>query len=166
MEFVRAILLGVVQGITEFLPVSSSGHLIIVSWFMDHKPLSIALNVALHVGSFSAVLIYFWRDWWKIIQNCLAGIFKGKKSFEFNTFLPALIIGSIPAGIVGILGRDFIEKTLHHPVTTVFTLSSVGILLWWGDKKSPQTKNVSSMNFKDAFIIGLCQAVALIPGVF
>ena len=128
---------------------------------MDNKPISIALNVALHIGTLSAVFAYFWKDWLLIIQNFFRGIIKNQRSFEYNVFFPALVIGSIPAAVIGLLGHDIIEKKLHHPITIIITLSLVGVLLWWWDLKSPQTKKIKDLKFMDAFLIGLAQACAL-----
>jgi len=163
-EILYAIMLGIVQGISEFLPVSSSGHLIIASSLSDGKPLSLSLNVALHFGTLLAILIFFWKDWAKVLKGTTKFIFKKEKSFESHTLLPALIIGSIPAAVVGLTFKDQIEEHLHSPTIVAIPLILVGFLMVFCDRSFPNTKKLEGMSLKDGIIIGLAQAVALIPG--
>ena len=158
-------ILGIIQGITEFLPVSSSAHLIFVSWLMEGKPLPLAVNTALHFGTFIAVLIYFWKDWLALAQGSMKTIFKGERTFEGSTLLPALILGSVPAGLIGILAKDQIEAIFHNPLSITLPLACVGFLLWFIDKKSNRSMTMKDMNLKMGLYIGLAQACALIPGV-
>ncbi len=160
-----AVLLGVLQGITEFLPVSSSAHLIVISWLMDGKPLPLALNLALHAGTLLAILLYFWRDWWSIATALFARVTTGKRSFAADTLLPGLIIGSIPAAVFGLLFDDKIEAVFHHPATVVLPMATIGWLLWYVDRKMPHEKTGLDLTIKDALLIGIGQACALIPGV-
>lgn len=161
----HAVVLGIVQGLGEFLPISSSAHLIVASWLMDGKPLPLTLNLAMHFGTFVAVMIYFWRDWIRLLKATVARLFKGQKSFESDTLLPGLLIGSVPAGVLGILFDDKIEAVFHHPATVVLPMALVGWFLWWIDNKRPATKLGGDITIKDAFLIGCGQACALIPGV-
>lgn len=161
----HAIILGFLQGTAEFLPISSSGHLILASYFMDGKPLPLALNVALHVGTLLAILLYFWRDWMKIANCLVKRITQKEKSFESDVLFPALLIGSIPAAVVGLLWEEDIERIFHSPQYVVVPLALVGILLWWGDRKAPTTRPLNKLTFKDSILIGVFQACALIPGV-
>lgn len=163
-ETIYAIILGVVQGISEFLPVSSSGHLILISYFFEGKPLSMALNIALHLGTVCAVLLYFWKDWLRIITALLGRIAGKGATFESDVLFPSLIIGSIPAGLIGFLFKDQIESIFHNPLSICLPLAVVGFLLWYVDKKAPITKTIRSLTIRDAFIIGVTQAFALIPG--
>ncbi len=165
MDAIYSALLGAVQGITEFLPVSSSAHLILWSSFVNSEPLPIHLNIALHIGTLLAVLIFFWRDWFKISSGCVEFLSSGKKSFESHTMLPALLVGSIPAGVVGILWQDSIEAIFHNPQTTVVPLAVVGVALWYVDKIRPASSRLSQLSLFHAFVIGIFQAMALIPGV-
>ncbi len=158
--------LGIIQGLAEFLPISSSAHLILLSWFWNGHVIPLELNVALHFGTLLAVLIYFWKDF----ANILIGSFqyriyrdpKGKK--DFNLFL-CLFVGSIPAGIFGILFEEKIENYFHHPQMVAGPLLVFGILLWWIDKKYKVTKRNHHVSIKEAFMIGCFQTLALIPGV-
>ncbi len=165
IQTIHAMVLGFLQGTAEFLPISSSGHLILASYFMDGKPLPLALNVALHVGTLLAVLLYFWRDWLKLADRVLKRITKKEKSFESDILFPALIIGSIPAGVVGLLWEDDIERIFHAPQYVIVPLALMGLAIWWGDRKAPVTRTFDKLTFKDSILIGLAQACALIPGV-
>lgn len=165
MEIIQTILLSIIQGIAEFLPISSSGHLIIFSWFMSGQPLPLSLNVSLHFGTLLAVLIYFRKDW----INLTFAAFELLKTKSFVTtdqkLLYQLVLASIPAGLVGIFFKDLIEIWLHHPIIVIFPLGLVGLLLWFIDKKSKSEKSISELSNKEAFLIGLAQMMALIPGV-
>jgi undecaprenyl-diphosphatase len=149
---------------TEFLPVSSSAHLIIFSAFAEGKPLPIALNIALHMGTFLAIVIYFWRDWLNVGQACVNKITKRQPSFAADRLLPAIIVGSVPAAVVGLLWEKQIEAIFHHPTMTIIPLALIGILLWLGDLRSPQTRKTTDLTIRDGILIGVAQALALIPG--
>ena len=125
-----AIILGIVQGTTEFLPVSSSAHLIVVSWFYSGETLPLSLNVALHIGTLSAVLIYFKQDWVRICRASLMVVQKKPTDRKDIILIIGLIIGTIPAGVIGLLWKDEIESTFHHPSFIIYPLAIVGLLLW------------------------------------
>ncbi|MGE0174391.1 MAG: undecaprenyl-diphosphate phosphatase [Oligoflexales bacterium] len=164
-EVAYSLALGAVQGITEFLPVSSSAHLIVFSYAVNDQPLPLALNVALHFGTLMAVLVYFRRDWILLISKTLRRIFGGPASYESDVLVPCLFIGTLPIGILGILFEDQIEHYLHNPLFTTVPLALVGFLLWRADSKSPEDKAYDAITIKNAFKIGLAQAAALFPGV-
>lgn len=160
-----AILLGITQGIAEFLPISSSGHLIIFSWLVNDKPLPLELNVALHLGTLFAILIFFRQDWFNIANAAKDHLIHKKPSYTSRVLLPALIIGSIPAGIIGIFWKDIIEKIFHNPLSVTIPLALVGFILWWVDKEFTSIRKLDSITIKEGFLIGVAQACALIPGV-
>lgn len=164
-DLLTGIVLGVVQGITELLPISSSAHLIVVSTWMSGKTLPLALNVALHLGTVLAVLLYFYRDWLSLTTATARRLTRGTRSFGSDRLLPALVLGSIPAGVIGLLFHKIIEEKLHHPVVVAAPLAVVGFLLWWTDKRSGTHKNLEDLTIKDGILIGIAQATALIPGV-
>ena len=110
------------------------------------------------------MLIYFWRDWRNLLTSTIAKIRFGKNSFEANTLLPALIVGSIPAGIIGLLWQHEIEAILHNPASTLIPLALVGVALWLGDRYFRTHSKLIDLNLKHALIIGLAQAMALVPG--
>ena len=165
MDIVTASILGLIQGIGEFLPISSSAHLIIASNFMNGKSIPLPFMVALHLGTLGAVLIYFWRDWLSIGTNVILKV--SGKPYDQNAvkLFQMLIIGSIPAGIFGVLFKKFIEEHLHHPLVVVAPLIVVGIILYLIDKKWKGDLSVSSLDFKNALFIGFMQSFALLPGV-
>lgn len=163
-HFIYAIVLGIIQGISEFLPISSSGHLIIFSSLTKGESLPLALNVALHFGTLMAVLIYFWRDWLKIANQSAKFISHREKSFESHVLIPALVLGTIPAGVVGLLFKDQIETYFHSPVVVAIPLIVVGIVMVVCDKVFPSNKHMADVSIKTGILVGLAQAVALIPG--
>lgn len=164
MGILESVILGVVQGVAEFLPISSSAHLIIVSSLLGDKPLPLALNIALHVGTVGAVLLYFWRDWWRLAASLVPG--EEAEGAVQRKLLLWLVVGSIPAGVVGVLGKDWIEKHLHHPLVTALPLALVGGLLWWVDRsRGGNQGELPDLGLKGAIGVGLAQACALLPGV-
>lgn len=164
-QTLQAVILGIVQGIGEFLPISSSGHLIIVSWLMSGKTLPLTLNIALHVGTLLAVVVYFWREWIIILRSLLARVTQGTTSYETSVLLPGILIGSIPAGIIGVLWNEKIEEYFHNPISVCAPLAIVGIALWQVDKRWPSVKNAQNLTLLDCALIGIGQACALLPGV-
>ncbi len=151
-EIFKALILGIIQGITEFLPISSTAHLVIIPWVFGWSGAidSLSFDIAVHLGTLFSLLYCFWRDWMNIF-------FKDLKMLSY------LIIGSIPAGLAGVVLHDFIETSLRNPLIIVFTLVFVGILMLISEKVGKKIRK--NVKFSDAFIIGIAQAFALIPGV-
>ncbi|MFZ3123337.1 MAG: undecaprenyl-diphosphate phosphatase [Thermodesulfovibrionales bacterium] len=149
----EAIILGIVQGFTEFLPVSSTAHLILFPWFFGWKGDIdlLTFDVALHAGTLLALIICFWKDWVEILLN-------NRKLLAF------LVVATLPAGIAGILLKDAVETTLRSPLIIVFTLVLFGIVMLISERWK-RGREIKDMTFSDAVIIGVSQAVALIPGV-
>lgn len=164
-EILYAIILGLVQGIAEFLPISSSAHLIIVSEKLVGTVVPLSLNIALHLGTLLAVLIYFHKDIIKLIKAFYLRISKGTKSIESDVLVPAIIIGTIPAGVIGLLFKDVIEEVFHKSYMTAIPLIIVGPLMWLADRNFSSKKSYSDISIVNGLIIGLFQACALIPGV-
>ncbi|TWH47186.1 undecaprenyl-diphosphate phosphatase [Sporomusa sp. KB1] len=165
-----AIVLGIVQGLGEFLPISSSAHLIIVRWLFGWNSIiaqvggniDIALDVALHVGTLLAVLIYFFQDWLELVVN---GVTKGLKTKEGKMFW-YLVLATIPGGVAGLLFESAIDKFIRsQPLIIAAGLAIMGIILYYVDKNSPQRINYENITFKQTLFIGFSQALALIPGV-
>lgn len=164
-DFLHAIILGAVQGVSEFLPISSSAHLILMNWFLTEESISIELEVALHFGTFLALLLYFRKYWFSLINSLWRRIRYSEKSYMSSTVFPALVIGSIPAAFFGLLFKDFIESFFYNPSSILLPLAFVGIALWVSDLYAPEKKKLSSLTLRDAFFIGIFQSLALIPGV-
>ncbi len=161
MDYLNAIIFGIVQGITEFLPISSSGHLIVLHNFLD-IPIKNELNfdVILHLASLIAVVGYFYNDILKLINGFFD--FKNKgQSFRLSWFI---IIATIPAAVFGFFLEDLIETVLRSLWVVVVMLIFIGILFIFAEKLSKNNKNLASLNCKKSILIGLAQALALIPG--
>ena len=158
------ILLSALQGLTEFLPVSSSGHLILFSKFTSFPDQGPELDIAVHVGSIIAVIIYFWREIWNILQ----GLWQSRLRPNFNISGAKLawliLIATIPAVIIGFALKSYGLENLRSAKLIGWTISCYAILLYIADKFSPSTRNVNDLSVKDAIIIGCAQCLALIPG--
>jgi undecaprenyl-diphosphatase len=168
LELFQAIVLGVVQGLTEFLPVSSSGHLLLGQFFfgLDQNRFGLSFDVALHMGTLVAVVSYFWRD---LIRMALAFL----RSFSHRDLdndpdqrLAYLMIAStVPAALIGFLFEGFFEDTVRSPWVVAFNFVLVGALFIVGEAVGTRTRRASKLGFGEALGIGLAQATALVPGV-
>ena len=164
-----AVILGIVQGIGEFLPISSSAHLIISRWLFGWDSviksagdIDIALDVALHVGTLIAVLLYFYQDWIEMIK---AGFTKGLRNKEGKMFW-YLVMATLPGGIAGLLLEKKIEEMFRGDMLIIAAgLAVMGVVLYLVDKICLQNLNLQKITFSHAVIIGCSQALALIPGV-
>ena len=165
-QFWQAILLGTLQGITEFLPISSSAHLILLPWLAGWNSLGILFDVFLHAGTMLAVIFYFRLEICDLFRE-VTDLFRPSKKGEKirHNLVPVLIIGTIPAGIAALIFRDMIEEYVRTPIVTVVTLSVFGLLLWWADRAGKKNKAFSQIGWKQGLLVGIAQAIALIPGV-
>ena len=154
METIRIIILGIIQGITEFIPVSSSGHLVLFQNLFGMES-SLTLNVFLHFGTLVAVVIVFWSDIKKLIT-----LQPGYRKLAF-----LIIIGTIPAGVIGVLFEDFFEEIFGSVQIVGFMLIITGLLLWISDRISDTEKEVKDMDGIDAVVVGFAQALAIFPGI-
>lgn len=165
----QALIMGIAQGLTEFLPVSSSGHLLLLPEVLgwdDAFISSLAFSVMLHVGTMVALLAYFWADWLRLVPAGFATIrdrsFRGDRDRHLAWLLVA---ATIPAAIVGFLFNDIIETTIREPWLVVVMLVVGAGVLWVADHFGPRTKGVDDLHFPVAIGIGIAQAFALIPGI-
>jgi undecaprenyl-diphosphatase len=168
IELWQAALLGVVQGLTEFLPVSSAGHLILVPALLGwgDSPLTrLEFTVALHLGTLLALLGVFWRDWLRLVRAFLLAL--GRRSFADPDARLAILIalGTIPGALAGAAFAKTIEATLRSPVIVGVMMVSVGLLLWAADHWSTRLHDETSLRAPGALAIGVAQAIAIIPGV-
>jgi undecaprenyl-diphosphatase len=165
----QALVMGVVQGLTEFLPVSSSGHLIVVPWLLGwHDPFidSLAFSVMLHMGTLAALLIYFRADWLRLIPAGLAAIRDRSLRGDPDRRLAWLLgVATIPAVIVGVALNDLIETAFREPSLVAITLTIGAVILWIADRTSRHERDVAGVTFPVAFGIGAAQALALVPGI-
>ncbi len=163
MSYFQAVVLAVIQGLTEFWPVSSSGHLILVPHFAEWPDQGIAFDVAVHVGTLLAVVLYFRDD----LQRMVLAWFRSLRTRQIDTdarLAWGLIIGSIPVGIVGLLFNDYISSNFRSPLVVAVTLSFFGALLWIADRAGKHRKAEQDLQWRDLIIIGCAQALALVPG--
>jgi len=159
MSVFHAIILGIVQGLGEFLPISSSAHLVLVPEFLGWHYQGLAYDVMLHIGTVAALAAYFWRDWWKIIRDGFATPFKGD-----GKILPLIVLGSIPAGLAGVLLHDMAEHVFRGQLVMAVNLIIFAGILFWADRRAGKNPG-RAFDMKAALLIGFFQALALMPGV-
>lgn len=164
MEIYQAIVLGVVQGLTELLPISSSAHLYLIPEFFFHWNIPESFDVALHFGTLMAICIFFFKDWIGLLKGGFDRVVHKKKSVESNIFF-YIVAATIPAGIIGLIFDKYFEEYLRQPIIVAIALIVMGILLYVVDKKSKSDVSYEKMSFKQAFLIGISQVMAFIPGV-
>lgn len=164
MGIVQALVLGIVQGLTEMLPVSSSGHLYLISKFFFEWNVPDSFDIALHFGTLIAICIYFFKDWIKLITSGCKMVFKKEKSQEGKLFW-YLVIATIPVGILGLFFEDFLDEKLTHPLVIGGAFIIMGMLLYYIDRISKSEIDLEKIGFKRAFLIGISQVLAFIPGV-
>lgn len=171
MSWLDAIILGLVQGLTEFLPISSSAHIRIVGELMGSSDPGAAFTAITQIGTELAVLIVFWKDIVRILRAWFHSLPLGSRDSRVPSSDPdarmgwMIIVGSLPIGILGLLFQDAIDTTLRNLWITSAMLIVFGLLLGFVDRYAPGTRELKSMSWKDAILYGLAQAMALIPGV-
>lgn len=156
----QAIILGIVQGLGEFLPISSSAHLVLVPWLAGWKYAGLTFDVALHVGTLLAVILFFWRDWLVLIGDGL----RGKRTVEGKLFW-FLVLGTIPGGIGGYLLEDYAETIFRHPLLIGVLLMIMGVILHLADTRSRSVVRLEEVGLRESLLIGVSQTLAIIPGV-
>ena len=164
MDSLQAIVLAFVQGLTEFLPVSSSGHLILFPQLLGWEDQGLAFDVMVHLGSLIAVLAYFRRDLVQIAGDMLAGL-RGEASTEHSRLGWQVVLATIPVGLAGLFFGEEIESTLRNPHYIAWTMIVFAAVLWWVDRNNRQARDIRALGWRDILIIGCAQAVALMPGV-
>ena len=163
-EVLQALILGIVQGLTELLPISSSAHLNLISWVFNWN-IPESFDVALHFGTLLAIVLFFYKDWIKLIKGDYKQVVKKERSFEGKMFW-YLVAATIPGGIIGFILDKFVGDSLGKmPLLIAIALIVMGIVLYIVDKKSKNKTDYENLNFKQTFLIGLSQSLAFIPGV-
>ncbi|MGH1404613.1 MAG: undecaprenyl-diphosphate phosphatase [Alphaproteobacteria bacterium] len=167
MILYHIILLAIIQGLTEFLPVSSSGHLGLFHCFTDHcdhwDAENLTMDIAVHVGTLLSVLLYFWRDVVRMLFG-LKDLGTGKATSQDAKLLLYVLISSIPVIVAGLILHMFEPDWLKTLYVIAWATVIFGVVLWWADTKTIATREMKDLTFRDAFIIGLAQMLALIPG--
>ena len=164
MDLIHLIILSIVQGITEFLPISSSAHLVLFPKLMGWEDQGLVIDVAAHLGSLFAVVFYFRKDFGKILIDGLGQTFRINYTNDQHKLFWFIIIASIPALLVGFFFRDIISYYLRNPLVISFATIFFGLLLWLSDKVGKQHRAISKIGKKDALLIGFSQILAFIPG--
>jgi undecaprenyl-diphosphatase len=170
VPLIHAIILGIVQGLTEFLPISSSGHLLLVPWLFhwndfDNNEVEKAFDVALHIGTLIAVVAYFWRDLHVYARDGLRAVFRRSEPITQEGRLAwLLVLSSIPAFVVGGLFGDTIDEHLGKIPLIAVSLIFFGLLLGWADQRSKTVRTMDGFGRRDALVLGAAQVLALNPG--
>ena len=163
-SIMQAVFLGVVQGLTELLPISSSAHLKILPWLLWGIEDIGAFDVALHAGTLFAIGIFFFKDWINLLVGAYKNVVKNEKTVEGKMFF-YIVLATIPGGLIGFILDKYCEELLMKPVIIALALIIMGIILYFVDKKSKSEIKYEEMTFKQTFLVGLSQALAFIPGV-
>lgn len=175
MPLYQAIVLAIVQGLTEFLPVSSTAHLWLVPWIFNWKDPGLTFDVALHAGTLAAVLLYFWRYWLEMIKMVLemSGGSSGQTSEagsiamlgENRKLFWFLVIATIPGGIAGVLFEKAADEKLRSPIIVGTAMVVVALIMWAGERMGTRDLNLGQVGLVDSIIVGTAQAFSVIPGV-
>jgi undecaprenyl-diphosphatase len=171
MPLIQAVILALVQAATEFLPVSSTAHLILVPWLLGWKDQGLLFDIALHIGTLAAVLVYFAKTWIRLLFLAFGrkvlppepgdpdqDLYANPRLFWF------LVAATFPAGIAGVLLQDYVESVLRSPLVIGFMLVAIGLVLAWAERAGTFRLDLGHISFRDAMIIGFAQALALVPG--
>jgi undecaprenyl-diphosphatase len=178
ISILQAIIMGIVQGITEFIPISSSAHLIVIPWFLgwdDPNINSLAFDVALHLGTLLALLWFFYADWVRLVRAAIASIRERKIGADPDRRLAwLLVIGCIPGAIVGALAEGKVTELFHQPnqphqisamIAIAVMLAAAGAIMLLADRLAKHVRGMDKLSLKDAIIVGCAQALAVFPGV-
>lgn len=174
MTAIQAIVLGALQGVTEFIPISSSAHLLIVRWFFGWENKDVAFDAVLHLGTLAALLLFFWRDWYEMIGAYVSTTRFAKSATKDIRISPSdspmllwpVVLACVPAGLAGVIFEDTVnEKFRNAPLLTGAVLILLGVLLFAADKAGSKSRPMHAVRMRDWVIVGFAQALALIPGV-
>jgi undecaprenyl-diphosphatase len=165
MPLLQVIVLAVVQGLTEFLPISSTAHLYLTSWLLGWHTEALDFDIALHLGTLLAVLLYFFRDWLQILaQGFGARVGRDEELKHNRMMLWLLAAGTIPVGVAGFVFNRQAETTWRNPFVMGVMLVAVGVLMWLAERAGRKVRDLSSVNLADSVAIGVAQALAVVPG--
>jgi undecaprenyl-diphosphatase len=165
MPLYQVVVLALIQGITEFLPISSTAHLALAPWLLGWTDPGLTFDIALHVGTLLAILVYFFRTWLQIIAQAIGFHYGEDDALRRNPgLLWLLVVGSIPIGIFGYVFGKQAETTWRSPFVIGTMMVAVGILMWLGERAGSRKKDLSAVTLTDSLAIGAAQAVAIIPG--
>ena len=163
LDWLQITVLALIQGLTEFLPISSSGHLVLTPQIFGWPDQGLAFDVAVHIGTLTAVVIYFKKDVWLMTRDWSSSIFTRQPTSN-SRLAWWVIFATIPAIAFGLFLNNGVEEALRNPLIIAATTIGFGALLWWSDVKGQKVRDEYNLSFKDIMIIGFAQALALIPG--
>jgi len=161
----HAIILGLVQGFGELLPISSSAHLALAPYFLEFPDQGLAFDVALHFGTLMALVWYFRREWIEMVRSVAQIVRTRRITTVHERRALYLVVATIPGGIGGLLLNDYAETTFRSPLLIATTLAVMGVVLWAVDRWSARVRSIEEVTLKDAIIVGCAQVLALVPGV-
>jgi undecaprenyl-diphosphatase len=165
VTLVHAVVLGILQGLGEFLPISSSGHLIVVPWLFGWADSGLSFDVALHLGTLAAVAAAFWRDWLRMIVAFFRALPEGRVLQDREArLLLYLAAASVPGAIAGLLLEKWAETTFRAPALVALMMTVMGVVLWTADRRAARASHGDEVTFGEALLIGLAQALAIVPG--
>jgi undecaprenyl-diphosphatase len=164
----EAVVLGIIQGFTEFLPISSSAHLILIPWMFGWQGTlvdSLNFDVALHAGTLVAILAYFGKDWLALLTQFFTGLRGGQWKTGEGRLVWYIVLATIPAGVLGLKYEHVVEESFRNPLLIALTLLVVSVIMWAADRYSRKAAGIERMTLGHALVIGCAQATALVPGV-
>lgn len=161
MTVLQALVLGVIQGLGEFLPISSSAHLVLTPWVFGWDDPGLVFDVALHMGTLFAVVAFFWRDWVELFNEAVIK----RRSTQKASLFWYLLIATIPGAVAGYILEEQAETVFRDPLIIAVMLIIMGLILYLVDRRAVKRKNMNGISFADSLLIGLSQAFAIIPGV-
>jgi undecaprenyl-diphosphatase len=169
MEYLQASILGLIQGLGEFLPISSSGHLVLVPWLLDWDDQGLVFDVALHFGTFLSIMAYFFRDWLEIFRMAFFESSDKNESDIKNGKYPhkalwIIVIATIPGVLSGLFLEEIVELLFRNPLLIAFNLFFWGLILYFSDARAKSNHRLSDVTFGKALVVGIMQAFAVIPG--
>lgn len=160
MTILQAVILGLAQGLGEFLPISSSAHLVLIPWLFGWTDPGLTFDVALHIGTLVAVVLYFWKDWWELILKGFTDV----RSVKGRLFW-YLVVATVPGAIGGFLLEKKAETLFRSPILIAVMLIVMGILLYLADRRSSKKVEMNKITFGTSILVGISQVLAIIPGV-
>jgi len=172
MSILQALFLGVLQGATEFLPVSSSGHLVLAPWLLGWDSPGLAFDAVVHWGTAVAVVVYFWRDWVSLVQAALRWVSRtlrrartAPEPSQGERLVWLIVLGTVPAAVIGYLLEDFFEGMFGRPAAAAGFLLVTAALLTITEWLGRRERDLDALNWLDALVVGLAQALAIFPGI-
>ena len=169
MSILQAFILGIIQGLTEFLPISSSAHLVLTPYLLGWKipeTQVFSFDVLVQMGTLVAVILYFWKDLLSIVQAWLGGLFHRQPFYNAHARMGwYLILATVPAGIVGMLLKSQVERAFNSPVATAWFLLITALLLWAAETIGKRNRTIEAITWKDALWIGCFQVLSIFPGI-